>query len=133
MLEAYKIDEGTWVWLTDHDLDLSGEGGITVYSGRGSLSESQGPVWMIGTGECSINLDVEAHSLVLVIASVYYLLLSIELCLTASIAEHHVIYQYPINTISSALQTITWGSSKQNLYVDSAEIPSNSQRFLKIP
>ncbi|KAF8147994.1 exo-beta-1,3-glucanase [Crassisporium funariophilum] len=42
--------EGTWVWLADHDLDLAGEKQITVYSGRGILSESQGPVWMIGTG-----------------------------------------------------------------------------------
>jgi len=40
--------EGTWVWLADHDLD--GDGQITVWSGRGILSESQGPVWMIGTG-----------------------------------------------------------------------------------
>jgi hypothetical protein len=42
--------EGTWVWLADHDLDIVGEAQITVYSGRGILSESQGPVWMIGTG-----------------------------------------------------------------------------------
>ncbi|KAJ3507336.1 hypothetical protein NLJ89_g6366 [Agrocybe chaxingu] len=41
--------ESTWVWLADHDLDYSGEGMITVYAGRGILSESQGPVWMIGT------------------------------------------------------------------------------------
>ncbi|TFK67130.1 exo-beta-1,3-glucanase [Pluteus cervinus] len=40
--------EGTWVWLADHDLD--GDGQISIYSGRGILSESQGPVWMIGTG-----------------------------------------------------------------------------------
>lgn len=24
---------------------------VSLYSGRGILSESQGPVWMIGTGE----------------------------------------------------------------------------------
>ncbi|KAF8960752.1 glycoside hydrolase family 55 protein [Flammula alnicola] len=41
--------EGTWVWLADHDLDYEGEGQITAYAGRGILSESQGPVWMIGT------------------------------------------------------------------------------------
>ncbi|KAF9531459.1 exo-beta-1,3-glucanase [Crepidotus variabilis] len=41
--------EGTWVWLADHDLDLKGEGQITAYAGRGILSESKGPVWMIGT------------------------------------------------------------------------------------
>ncbi|PPQ70366.1 hypothetical protein CVT24_013141 [Panaeolus cyanescens] len=41
--------EGAWFWLSDHDLDLSGEAQVTVYSGRGILSESQGPVWLIGT------------------------------------------------------------------------------------
>ncbi|PFH50090.1 glycoside hydrolase family 55 protein [Amanita thiersii Skay4041] len=41
--------EGTWVWLADHDLD--GNGRVTLYSGRGILSESAGPVWMIGTAE----------------------------------------------------------------------------------
>ncbi|THH31142.1 hypothetical protein EUX98_g3028 [Antrodiella citrinella] len=40
--------EGTWVWLADHDLD--GTEQITVFSGRGILSQSRGPVWMIGTG-----------------------------------------------------------------------------------
>lgn len=42
--------EGTWVWLADHDLDASGEGQVTLYSGRGIYSQSKGPVWMIGTG-----------------------------------------------------------------------------------
>ncbi|KAI0062873.1 pectin lyase-like protein [Artomyces pyxidatus] len=42
--------EGTWVWLTDHDVDGGGTQ-TTVYGGRGILSESQGPVWMIGTAE----------------------------------------------------------------------------------
>ncbi|EIN07504.1 beta-1,3-glucanase [Punctularia strigosozonata HHB-11173 SS5] len=42
--------EGTWVWLADHDLDSSGQGQLTQFSGRGILSESQGPVWLIGTG-----------------------------------------------------------------------------------
>lgn len=42
--------EGTWVWLADHELDGSGVAQISVYSGRGILSESQGPVWLIGTG-----------------------------------------------------------------------------------
>lgn len=40
--------EGTWVWLADHDLD--GTEQITAFSGRGISSQSQGPVWMIGTG-----------------------------------------------------------------------------------
>ncbi|PIL24167.1 hypothetical protein GSI_13920 [Ganoderma sinense ZZ0214-1] len=42
--------EGTWVWTADHDLDSGGSLQITAFSGRGILSESQGPVWMIGTG-----------------------------------------------------------------------------------
>ncbi|KAG1835639.1 glycoside hydrolase family 55 protein [Suillus variegatus] len=37
--------EGTWVWLADHDLDGSHQ--LTLFSGRGILSHSQGPVWMI--------------------------------------------------------------------------------------
>jgi len=41
--------EGTWVWLADHDLDGDGKSQITAFSGRGVLSESVGPVWMIGT------------------------------------------------------------------------------------
>ncbi|KAJ7349186.1 exo-beta-1,3-glucanase [Mycena albidolilacea] len=42
--------EGTWVWLADHDLDGNGATQISLYSGRGILSESAGPVWLIGTG-----------------------------------------------------------------------------------
>ncbi|KAM5534110.1 hypothetical protein V8D89_012291 [Ganoderma adspersum] len=42
--------EGTWVWTADHDLDSGGSLQITAFSGRGILSESWGPVWMIGTG-----------------------------------------------------------------------------------
>ncbi|KAJ7718893.1 hypothetical protein B0H14DRAFT_3170707 [Mycena olivaceomarginata] len=37
--------QGTWVWLADHDLDEP-EGGqdlVSIYSGRGILSESAGP------------------------------------------------------------------------------------------
>ncbi|KAJ7582651.1 exo-beta-1,3-glucanase [Mycena floridula] len=41
--------EGTWVWLADHDLDGNGITQISLYSGRGILSESAGPVWLIGT------------------------------------------------------------------------------------
>ncbi|KAJ7168214.1 exo-beta-1,3-glucanase [Mycena crocata] len=41
--------EGTWVWLADHDLDITSQSQISIFSGRGILSESAGPVWMIGT------------------------------------------------------------------------------------
>jgi len=40
--------EGTWVWTADHDLDGTGAE-VTIYAGRGILSESAGPVWFIGT------------------------------------------------------------------------------------
>ncbi|EIW63632.1 exo-beta-1,3-glucanase [Trametes versicolor FP-101664 SS1] len=39
--------EGLWVWTADHDLDQGPQ--IDIYTGRGIMSESQGPVWMIGT------------------------------------------------------------------------------------
>nr|ADX07323.1 putative exo-beta-1,3-glucanase [Flammulina velutipes] len=45
------LRKGTWVWLADHDLDGSGYGQISIFSGRGILSESAGPVWLIGTAE----------------------------------------------------------------------------------
>jgi len=38
-----------WVWLGDHNIDGDGSTQISVFSGRGILSESRGPVWMIGT------------------------------------------------------------------------------------
>ncbi|KAJ7718670.1 exo-beta-1,3-glucanase [Mycena metata] len=41
--------EGTWVWAADHNLDGDGVAQISIYSGRGILSQSAGPVWMIGT------------------------------------------------------------------------------------
>lgn len=44
--------QGTWVWLADHDLDSDAQGQLTLFSGRGILSESAGPVWLIGTCEC---------------------------------------------------------------------------------
>lgn len=42
--------EGTWVWLADHNVESQGQEQLTLFSGRGILSQSQGPVWMIGTG-----------------------------------------------------------------------------------
>ncbi|KAI0732077.1 exo-beta-1-3-glucanase [Fomitopsis betulina] len=41
--------EGLWVWLADHDLDGECSDQLSLWSARGILSESQGPVWMIGT------------------------------------------------------------------------------------
>ncbi|KAJ7184275.1 exo-beta-1,3-glucanase [Mycena filopes] len=41
--------EGLWVWAADHTIDEDGITQLNIFSGRGILSESQGPVWMIGT------------------------------------------------------------------------------------
>ncbi|KIK63573.1 glycoside hydrolase family 55 protein [Collybiopsis luxurians FD-317 M1] len=41
--------EVIWIWVADHVLDEDGTSKIEIYAGRGILSESQGPVWMIGT------------------------------------------------------------------------------------
>ncbi|KAF5362584.1 hypothetical protein D9757_013312 [Collybiopsis confluens] len=41
----------SWIWVADHVLDDDGASQLEIYAGRGILSESQGPVWMIGTSE----------------------------------------------------------------------------------
>jgi glucan 1,3-beta-glucosidase len=41
--------ENTWMWTADHELDLSDHSQINIYTGRGILIESQGPVWLWGT------------------------------------------------------------------------------------
>ncbi|KAN0101177.1 glycoside hydrolase family 55 protein [Tylopilus felleus] len=46
--------EGTWVWTADHDLDTNGSQQISIFTGRGILSESAGPVWFIGTAEHNV-------------------------------------------------------------------------------
>ncbi|KAG6814279.1 hypothetical protein H0H92_013404 [Tricholoma furcatifolium] len=70
--------EGTWVWLADHDLDGDGTSQLTLYSGRGILSESAGPVWMIGTGTFISHRSVAWT----------------EIFLSLIPAEHHIMYQY---------------------------------------
>jgi len=50
MLSSISITlQGLWAWLADHDLDGDGTTQLSLFSGRGILSESQGPGWMIGT------------------------------------------------------------------------------------
>jgi glucan 1,3-beta-glucosidase len=39
------------VWLADHDIDGDGSTQVSIFSGRGILSQSAGPTWLIGTGE----------------------------------------------------------------------------------
>ena len=41
--------ENTWMWTADHELDLADHHQINVFTGRGILIESQGPVWLWGT------------------------------------------------------------------------------------
>ncbi|KAJ5204735.1 glucan endo-1-3-beta-glucosidase [Penicillium cinerascens] len=41
--------ENAWMWTADHDLDMPDHSQINVYTGRGVLIESQGPVWLWGT------------------------------------------------------------------------------------
>ncbi|KIK63593.1 glycoside hydrolase family 55 protein [Collybiopsis luxurians FD-317 M1] len=41
----------TWVRSNYHDLDGDGTSQLEIFSGRGILSQSAGPVWMIGTAE----------------------------------------------------------------------------------
>ncbi|KAJ3986081.1 glycoside hydrolase family 55 protein [Lentinula detonsa] len=43
--------ESTWIWVADHTLDEDGVTQLEIYAGRGMLSQSLGPVWMIGTSE----------------------------------------------------------------------------------
>ncbi|KAJ7273179.1 pectin lyase fold/virulence factor [Mycena rebaudengoi] len=69
--------EGTWVWLADHWLDGDGDSKLSIYSGRGILSESQGPVWLIGT-TCKYSMGSTLNT-----AKVFT-------------AEHHVMYQYQL-------------------------------------
>ncbi|KAF3911278.1 hypothetical protein AA313_de0207710 [Arthrobotrys entomopaga] len=38
-----------WAWSADHDIDLAAQTQLDVYSGRGILIESQGPLWLYGS------------------------------------------------------------------------------------
>lgn len=40
--------ENNWLWTADHELDIPGQQQITVFTGRGLLVESPGPVWLYG-------------------------------------------------------------------------------------
>ncbi|KAJ5359418.1 glucan endo-1-3-beta-glucosidase [Penicillium cataractarum] len=47
--KASAYIENSWMWTADHELDLADHNQINVYTGRGVLVESQGPVWLWGT------------------------------------------------------------------------------------
>lgn len=40
--------ENSWLWTADHEMDIPGQTQITVFTGRGLLIESPGPVWLYG-------------------------------------------------------------------------------------
>jgi glucan 1,3-beta-glucosidase len=42
--------ENSWSWLADHEMDAGSGGQVDLFNGRGFLIESQGPVWLYGTG-----------------------------------------------------------------------------------
>jgi glucan 1,3-beta-glucosidase len=76
-------------------LDIPGQKQISVYAGRGILSESCGPVWMIGTGT-SPNLS-HLQILTLLADSLYvypFFIFMVMVVLIINKAEHHVLYQY---------------------------------------
>ncbi|KAH8916392.1 glycoside hydrolase family 55 protein [Atractiella rhizophila] len=41
--------ENVWIWTSDHDIDAQEQDQINVFSARGMLVESQGPLWLYGT------------------------------------------------------------------------------------
>lgn len=41
--------ENTWFWVADHDLEVNNQTQISIYSARGFLLQSKGPVWLWGT------------------------------------------------------------------------------------
>ncbi|OGM39526.1 hypothetical protein ABOM_012090 [Aspergillus bombycis] len=47
--------ENVWAWTADHDLDITSQDQVDIYSARGILIESQGPTWMYGTS-CEHNV-----------------------------------------------------------------------------
>lgn len=47
--KASAYFENTWFWTADHELDLADHSQVNIFTGRGILVESQGPVWLWGT------------------------------------------------------------------------------------
>ncbi|KAI9803893.1 MAG: hypothetical protein M1825_001773 [Sarcosagium campestre] len=43
------VIENSWLWTADHDLDNSDHGQLNIFTGRGLLLQSPGPVWLYGT------------------------------------------------------------------------------------
>ncbi|KAI0928651.1 hypothetical protein AcV5_006151 [Taiwanofungus camphoratus] len=97
--------EGTWVWLADHDLDGDGTSRLTLFSGRGILSESAGPVWMIGTS-CTLRNSLSTRP-------------NLDNIQTA---EHHTLYQY--NLVNAQNHYIGLIQTETPYYQPSPAVPT---------
>ncbi|KAK4934704.1 hypothetical protein LTR10_024101 [Elasticomyces elasticus] len=47
--QASAYIENVWLWVADHELDITTHDQTDIFNGRGLLVESQGPVWLWGT------------------------------------------------------------------------------------
>jgi len=47
--QAAAYLENVWLWVADHELDITTHDQTDIFNGRGLLVESQGPVWLWGT------------------------------------------------------------------------------------
>ena len=105
-------------------MDIPGQKQISAYAGRGILSESCGPVWMIGTGMSPnyFPLFTDSYSSARQLVCVFSFHFSImSLVLIINKAEHHVLYQYHLvnaaNHYMGLIQTETVSSNKFYIYV----------------
>lgn len=118
------------MWLADHDLDGDGKSQITVYSGRGVLSESQGPVWMIGTGELRYQLCglvLESSHANDISGSLYVYMCIVEIKSELNSTQPNTTHS--TNTTSSMRGTITSVSYRQNLSVAMLRRPLKHQHL----
>jgi len=100
-------------------LDIPGQKQISAYAGRGILSESCGPVWMIGTGTSPYLFPFTDSNFFCPTACMCILFsIFMSLVLIINKAEHHVLYQYHLvnaaNHYMGLIQTET--VSKTFLY-----------------
>ena len=100
-------------------MDIPGQKQISAYAGRGILSESCGPVWMIGTGT-SPNFSPHLRILTLQPNSLYVFPLFIfhTMVLIINKAEHHVLYQYHlVNAANHYMGLIQTETVSNNLFI----------------
>ena len=119
-------------------MDIPGQKQISAYAGRGILSESCGPVWMIGTGT-SPNLSyLRILTLLLDRLYVYPFFIFQAVVLIINKAEHHVLYQYHLvnaaNHYMGLIQTETVSNNllyKYNLVNSDYSLISNPSLHLR--